>query len=243
DHVSNTAVQIELMEAIGAPQAIFGHFSLMLSASGEGLSKRAGSQGVRDIRAAGLEPMSLTSLLARLGSADAVEAAPDMETLIKDFDMDRLGRAPARFDNEDLHRLNALILRDMPYEKIETRLAEMGASGDSLPEFWNCIRGNITLFADVGAMMDLVYGAIVPQIEEADYIAQALATLPLAPLTQSSWRDWTQALKEQTGRKGRDLFMPLRLALTGQAHGPEMKDLLPLIGYQKSVLRLEGKKG
>ncbi len=241
DHVTNSGAQIEIIEALGGAVPVFGHFSLMLAADGSALSKRLGSLSLQDLRAQGYEPMSLNSLIARLGTADPVEPVQDMATLIAGFDIARLGRAPARFDPEDVARLNARILHDMPYDAAAPRLTALGA-----PEgagFWDSIKGNLNLFDDVEAMLALINGPIMPVIEaeDADYVAQALDMLPAAPLTSDSWSEWTSALKEATGRKGRGLFMPLRLALTGQAHGPEMQHLLPLIGYDTASARLQGK--
>jgi glutamyl-tRNA synthetase len=182
----------------------------------------------------------LNSLIARLGTADPVEPVQDMASLIAGFDISRLGRAPARFDPEDVARLNARILHDMSYELAQPRLQEMGAPDDEA--FWLGVRGNIDYFRDVANMVTLINGPITPVVEDedADFIVTAHATLPDAPLTSESWSQWTTALKEQTGRKGRGLFMPLRQVLTGQAHGPEMQHLLPLIGYDRVVARLTG---
>ena len=240
DHVTNSGAQIEIIEALGGEVPVFGHFSLMLAADGSALSKRLGSLSLQDLRAQGYEAMSLNSLIARLGTADPVEPVQDMATLIDGFDIARLGRAPARFDPEDVARLNARILHDMPYEAAAARLGALGAPDDAA--FWDGIKGNLNLFGDVENMLALINGPITPVIdaEDADYVTQALAMLPPAPLTAESWSHWTSALKEATGRKGRGLFMPLRLALTGQAHGPEMQHLLPLIGYDTAVARLQG---
>jgi glutamyl-tRNA synthetase len=241
DHVTNSGAQIEIIEALGGAVPVFGHFSLMLAADGSALSKRLGSLSLQDLRAQGFEAMSLNSLIARLGTADPVEPVQDMARLIDGFDIARLGRAPARFDEEDVARLNARILHDMPYGDAEARLSALGApAGDA---FWDSIKGNLAKFDDVRDMLALINGPITPVIEaeDSDYVAQALAMLPPAPLSGESWSAWTGALKEATGRKGRALFMPLRLALTGQAHGPEMQHLLPLIGYDTASARLQGK--
>ncbi|MDA9230719.1 glutamate--tRNA ligase [Alphaproteobacteria bacterium] len=240
DHVTNTAAQIELIAAIGGVAPIFAHFSLMLGADGSNLSKRIGSLSLQELRGQGLEAMSLNSLIARLGTADPVEPVQDMPGLIAGFDISRLGRAPARFDTEDVERLNARILHDLSFDAAQPRLAALGAPLDEA--FWLGVRGNITRFGDVGDMVQLINGPITPIVDEEDvaFIAAALASLPEAPLTADSWLAWTASLKEQTGRKGRGLFMPLRQVLTGQAHGPEMQQLLPLIGYDRVVARLTG---
>jgi glutamyl-tRNA synthetase len=240
DHVTNSGAQIEIIEALGGTVPVFGHFSLMLASDGSALSKRLGSLSLQDMRSQGIEPMALNSLIARLGTADPVEPVQDMATLIAGFDMARLGRAPARFDAEDVMRLNARILHDIPYARAAERLVALGApEGDA---FWDAVKGNLTLFDDIKDLVALIKGPVVPVIEaeDADYLTQAVSVLPEAPLNSESWGQWTSVLKEQTGRKGRALFMPLRLALTGQAHGPEMQHLLPLIGYDKAKARLQG---
>ena len=243
DHVTNTATQIELFEALDAPVPVFAHFSLMLGADGSNLSKRLGSLSLQELRAQGLEPMSLNSLIARLGTADPVVPVQDIATLIEGFDMGRLGRAPARFDPEDVARLNARILHDMDFAAAAPRLAAFGAPEDA--GFWEAVRGNLEKFSDIGEIAQLIDGPVTPQIaeEDADYVALALDLLPDDPLTPESWGQWTSVLKEQTGRKGRALFMPLRLALTGQAHGPEMQHMLALIGHARASARLAGQTG
>ena len=239
DHVTNTAAQVELIAALGGEVPEFAHFSLMLGADGSGLSKRLGSLALADLRDNGLEPISLNAHIARLGTADPVVPAQTMQEIIDGFDMARLGRAPARFDPEDVTRLNARILHETPYAAVAERLAEIGAPAQA--EFWEAMRGNIEKFADMQNIMALINGPITPVVEtdDADYIAQARALLPDAPLETESWSDWTGRLKDATGRKGRALFMPLRMALTGQSHGPEMQHLLYHIGYDEAVARLE----
>ena len=247
DHVTNTATQIEMITALGGQMPVFAHFSLLLAEDGSALSKRLGDLmgglTLRELHKAGYEAMALNSLLARLGTSDAVVPVQSMDELIADFDIARLGRAPARFNRQDVARLNARILHDMAYAVAQPRLAALGVIQDE--NFWQVARGNLNLFSDITAIQNLIEGQVTPVIESqnADYLAQALAALPAAPLDGDSWTIWTTALKQQTGRKGRDLFMPLRLALTGQAHGPEMNFLLPLIGYDKASIRLSGKTG
>ena len=239
DHVTNTAAQVELIAALGGEVPEFAHFSLMLGADGSGLSKRLGSLALADLRDSGLEPISLNAHIARLGTADPVVPAHTMQEIIDGFDMARLGRAPARFDPEDVTRLNARILHETPYAVVAERLVEIGAPAQV--EFWEAMRGNIEKFADMQDIMALIKGPITPVVEtdDAEYIAQARTLLPDAPLDTESWSDWTGRLKDETGRNGRALFMPLRMALTGQSHGPEMQHLLYHIGYDEVVARLE----
>jgi glutamyl-tRNA synthetase len=239
DHVTNTAAQVELIAALGGKVPEFAHFSLMLGADGSGLSKRLGSLALADLRASGLEPISLSAHIARLGTADPVVPVQTLQEIVDGFDMSRLGRAPARFDPEDVVRLNARILHETPYALVADRLAEIGAPAQA--DFWEAMRGNIEKFADMQNIMALINGPITPVVEaeDADYIRQARALLPDAPLNLESWSVWTGQLKHESGRKGRALFMPLRMALTGQSHGPEMQHLLYHIGYDEAVARLE----
>ncbi len=239
DHVTNTAVQIELFKALEAPIPEFAHFSLLLSAQGEGLSKRDGVLSLRDMRAQGIEAMSINSLIARLGTADAIRAESAMQKLIDGFDLSRLGRAAARFDMEDIKRLNAKLLHDMAYADIAPRLKALGVEGDEV--FWQAICGNVSVVADAKIYADIIYGKITPHIAPDDqaFLTTAANSLP-TPLKVESWREWTHALKASTGRTGKGLFMPLRLALTGLPHGPEMQNILPLIGYEKARARLQG---
>ena len=239
DHVTNTAAQAEMIAALGGTMPEFAHFSLMLGTDGSGLSKRLGSLSLADLRDSGLEPISLNAHVARLGTADPIVPAQTLQEIIDGFDMSRLGRAPARFDPEDVTRLNARILHETPHAAVAERLAEIGAPAQA--DFWEAMRGNIEKFADMQNIMALINGPITPVVdaEDGDFIARARALLPDAPFNMQSWSVWTGRLKEETGRKGRGLFMPLRMALTGQSHGPEMQHLLYHIGYDEAAARLE----
>ena len=239
DHVTNTAAQAEMIAALGGTMPEFAHFSLMLGTDGSGLSKRLGSLSLADLRDSGLEPISLNAHVARLGTADPIVPAQTLQEIIDGFDMSRLGRAPARFDPEDVTRLNARILHETPHAAVAERLAEIGAPAQA--DFWEAMRGNIEKFADMQNIMALINGPITPVVdaEDGDFIARARALLPDAPFNMQSWSVWTGRLKDETGRKGRGLFMPLRMALTGQSHGPEMQHLLYHIGYDEAAARLE----
>ncbi len=237
DHVANTAVQIQIAEALGYPAPAYAHFALFTGPQGEPLSKRLGSLAVRDQREAGLEPMALNSLLARLGSSDPVEARIHLDDCVPDFDLSHFGRAAPKFDPEDVKHLNARILHATPYADVAERLKALGLD-DADESFWETVRPNLTTFADVSAWARIMHGPIEPVIEDADYLAQAADLLPPEPWGDETWGTWIQAIKEATGRKGKALFHPLRMALTGLDHGPEMKHLLPLIGRERAKSRL-----
>ncbi len=237
DHVTNTGVQIEIFKALGGEAPQFAHHSLLVGADGQGLSKRLGSLSIEAMRDDGLEPGAITSLLAKLGTADPVTPVLSLNALAQGFDFDRVGRAPARFDMTELEALNAKLLHETPYAVVATRLEALGVS----ETVWNAARGNITRLGDITTWLDVIEGEIDPVAEDEPLLSEAAQLLPDS-LDETSWSVLTEALKERTGAKGKKLFMPLRLALTGQSRGPEMAVLLPLIGAEKARARLNGKR-
>ena len=231
DHVTNTATQIQIIQALGGQVPEFAHHSLLTGPQGESLSKRLGTLSLRDLRAQGIEPMALLSLMARLGSSDPVELRSDMAELIEGFDISRFGAAPTKFDENDLYPLTARHLQSLPFDAVAGHVTDLGVPGDLAAQFWDVARDNITTLADLKGWWELFRDGADPVIddEDAEFVAQALALLPDGPYTPDSWGQWTAAVKEATGRKGRGLFMPLRKALTGQSHGPDMSQVLPLL--------------
>lgn len=236
DHVTNTAAQIQLFEALGYTVPTFGHFSLLLDAEGGGLSKRLGSLSLSDLREQGYEPMALNSLLARLGSADPVEAQAELPALVAGFDLARFSRAPARLDPHELDLLNAKLLHGTGFAEVRERLPR-GAT----EAFWLAIRGNIARLAEAGDWWAVVSGDLAPVLEDPAVTQAAADTLPAEPWDTTTWKALTQAVTAKTGAKGKALFHPLRLALTGRDKGPEMAQLLPLIGRDRAFRRLTGK--
>ena len=234
DHVVNTAVQIEITQALGGSVPEHAHHSLLTGADGKGLSKRLGSLSIASMREEGLEPMAVVSHAALLGTSDNIHPCTDYAELVEGFGLDKLSRAPARFDEAELLRLNARLLHHLPWDAVKDRLP--GAT----EEFWLAIRGNIEKLSGTDAWREVVDGPVQPVVEDADkgFIAEARALLPPVPWDQTTWKSWTEAVKGATGRKGKPLFMPLRLALTGLDHGPELAQLLPLIGRERALERL-----
>ncbi|WP_456306439.1 glutamate--tRNA ligase [Oleomonas cavernae] len=235
DHVTNTGVQIELFEALGGAVPGFGHLSLLVDASGAGLSKRTGSLSLGSLREQGIEPLAVNGLLARLGTADPVEPVATLESLIDGFDIGRFGKAPARFDPAELAALSARTLHLLSFEAVRDRLPE-GAS----EAFWHAVRGNLATLAEAAVWWQVVTGPLaVPAIDDAAAVLAAAAQmLPPGPHDETVWSTWTKSIGAATGVKGKALFLPLRLALTGQDHGPEMRVLLPLIGENELRRRL-----
>ncbi|WP_262691514.1 glutamate--tRNA ligase [Kordiimonas aestuarii] len=236
DHVTNSAVQVQIFEAVGGKAPEMAHFALLTGKGGEGLSKRHGAMSIEEYRdEAGVEPMAIVSLLARVGTSEPIEPFAEVQPLIDGFDFGKFGRSTAKLDPADLDTLNAKILHMTPYDAIKHKL-------DGVDEaFWATVQPNLNKLADVGEWLAIVNGPVTPVIEDADHIAKTRDLLPEGELSTETWGAWTNAIKEATGVKGRALFMPLRQALTGQNHGPDMGALLPLIGREKVLARLEGK--
>ena len=238
DHVTNSGVQIEIFEALGGEAPAFGHFPLLVGADGGALSKRIGSLGVGELADDGYEPMALLSHLAKIGTSDPVEPRTSIDQLAEEFAFEKIGRAPARFDLEELKRVNAAILHQTSYESVKARLAALGA--DKGEAFWSAVRANLVLLPDVKAYVRIVEGPIEPVIADAAFASAALDVLPAGAYDEKSWSAFVDAVKAKTGAKGKALFMPLRQALTGMDHGPEMAALFPLIGEERSRKRLSG---
>lgn len=241
DHVANTAMHVQMFAALDAAPPAFAHLPLIADAKGQGLSKRLGSLSLAALRDdEDIEAMAVNSVLARLGTADPVEPCLRLEPLIAAFDFARFGRAPPRFDPEDLVRLNARILHEAPFADVAERLAARGLGGVDAG-FWEVVRPNLTRLGDVANWWEITHGAVTPVIEDADFLAAAADLLPAGPWGGHTWEHWVAAIGAETGRKGKQLFRPLRLALTGLAHGPELKALLPLIGRARAEARLRGR--
>ncbi len=237
DHVTNTAAQIEIFEALGAPVPKFAHFALLVGAGGERLSKRLGSLSLQQMREDGIEPLAAVSYLAKIGTSDAVEPRTSLDALIAEFDFAKIGRAPARFDLVELTALNGKLLHLLPYEAVKTQLG--AANADLGAPFWEAVKPNLTRIADAAEWKSVVTGPVTPVREDPEFLAKAAEILP-AEIGSDTWSVWTKAVAAATGRKGKALFHPLRLALTGREHGPELAKLLPLIGRERAVARLNG---
>ena len=231
DHVTNTATQIQIIEALGGAVPQFAHHSLLTGPGGEALSKRLGTLALRDLRAQGVEPMALMSLMARLGSSEPVELHERPEDLVAGFDIGQFGAAPTKFDADDLKPLSARLVAGLELEQIAPALARAGVPEALRAPFWEAVHENVETRDDVARWWALCRDGAEPLVAEEDreFVQTALELLPEGPLDGDSWGSWTQAVKEATGRKGRALFMPLRKALTGMERGPEMGRLLPLL--------------
>ncbi len=236
DHVTNSAIQIQMFEALGAPVPRLAHLPLLTGADAA-LSKRLGSEGVEAWRDAGIEPLAIAALLARLGTSQPVEAVASLDTLVANFDLAHFGRAPPRFDAADLAPLSARTLQLLPFAAVADRLPEgMTEAG------WLAVRGNVATIAEARDWQPVLTGPLEPAIdpEDRDFVVAAGACLAGLDWGDDIWPRWIAALKASSDRKGKGLFMPLRRALTARDHGPEMAALLPLIGREAALARLAG---
>ena len=236
DHVTNTAVQIEIFEALGGTVPAFAHHNLLTTVSGEGLSKRSGALSIGSLREAGFEPMAVASLAVLTGTAEAVRPIASLQELAALVDLSRISRAPARFDPAEIETLNAKLLHETAFADVSQRLTALGIEGGE--DFWLAVRSNLVRLADAKLWWDVVTGPVAAGEQDREFLGRAAGLLPSEPWDENTWGAWTQAVKEATGAKGKALFMPLRQALTGLDHGPELKTLLPLIGRERVLARL-----
>jgi glutamyl-tRNA synthetase len=232
DHLTNSGMQIQMFEAMGAVVPKFAHLALLSTRNAE-LSKRLGSAGVEHYKNIGVEPLSLMAYLGRLGTSDNVEVVQDISPLVERFNWSHFNKANAMFDEEELKLINTKILHHLPYSAVQAQLPE-----SVTPAHWAALGPNIVTLHDIPQLMTLVSGPVVPVIEDREFVNAAREILTGLDWGDDIWKRWTEALKVSSGRKGKELFMPLRLALTAQAHGPDMGALLPLIGREQTLLRL-----
>src|SRR5271165_242504 len=238
DHVTNTAVQIQIFEALAGVAPVFGHHNLLTDSGGGGLSKRSGALSIGALRTKGIESLAVAALAVMVGSAEAVRPVASLDELANLIDLSQLSRGAARFDEAELEALSVRTLHQLPYAAVADRLAALGVAGPNAEALWLAVRGNVAQLADVSEWRAVVEGDVAPVVLDRAYLDLAARRLPEGDWDASTWGEWTKALRAETGRKGRDLYHPLRLALTGRESGPELAALLPLIGRARAMARL-----
>ena len=241
DHVTNSAAQIQLFNALGYEVPNLGHLSLISGADGEGLSKRLGSLSLGDLKREGLESNALSSLLARLGTSDPIVFFKDIGDLIESFDLNKFSRNTAKFDINDLYLMNKKSIQSMNYEEASKRFNLIGLEEPG-EEFWNTVSGNLNNFIETKIWWEVVFGEIDPLIDNQDLIQVATDTFPSESIDNDTWSTWCKKISNQSEFKGKELFISLRKTLTGYDYGPELSKLLPLIGKEKILSRLSGNK-
>ncbi len=239
DHVTNSAAQIQLFEALGASAPEMGHMALLAGVDGQGLSKRLGSLSIGQLREEGFEPLAITALLSRIGTSDPIEAFGQLNDIIEQFSLEKFGRSTAKFDPDELRIINSKTIQLLEFDEVSDRFEQFGLSKiDS--EFWNAIRGNISYFQDINFWWQLCHSELTPVMEDVEICNIAVETLPQGELTAEIWPSWVAAISDKSGKKGKALFRPLRLALTGRTEGPEVKNLLKYMGRERVQKRLSG---
>lgn len=244
DHIINTGAQLPIFAALGASLPQFGHLNLLTTVDGEGLSKRSGSLSIRTLREDGIEPMAICSLAVLIGTSKNIVVQPDMVALSKEVSIEDTSKSLAKFNSDELLLLNAQLVQKMDYSAVKDRLSALGVPDSIAEDFWAAVSENIKRVVDSKDWLQVVCGdisldGVTFTAEQKDLLKVALDLLPPAPWDDTSWKSWTGLVQKATGKKGKDLFMPLRLALTGVMHGPDLKKLLPLIGFDKAVKRLQ----
>ncbi|MBZ8134193.1 glutamate--tRNA ligase [Afifella sp. IM 167] len=240
DHVTNTGVQLALFEALGAEPPCFGHHNLLQTEAGEGFSKRYEALSLMALRRDGIEALALAAYTSLIGTGEAVQPVASLSELVALFDPKKVNRAGARFSVGELKALNSKTLAELPYEAVAERLQEAKVGGGEA--FWLAVRGNVEKLADAALWWQVVTGPMEPVIEpeDAEFLREAAGKLPEEPWDETTWGEWTERLKKETGRRGKALFMPLRRALTGFSAGPELRALLPFVGRPNTTARLCG---
>tara|TARA_Y100000591_G_scaffold314509_1_gene321135 strand:- start:313 stop:1650 length:1338 start_codon:yes stop_codon:yes gene_type:complete len=240
DHITNTGIQIEIFNALGSNIPIFGHNSLLVSESGEPFSKRNSAASVNQLREDGIDPNAINSLNASIGSSVDIKAFNSLNLLSNKFEITSLGRAPARYSNNQLHKLNTQLISNYNFEKVSLLLGHN--KGNFNEELWDCIKLNISNISEIVDWIKIINEPInIDLNNEEEFFKIAQDLLPKEPWNKETWDQWILKIKEKTEKKGKDLFMPIRLALTGKTEGPELNKLILLMGYNKVLERLKRK--
>ena len=239
DHVTNSAAQIQLFEALGKNPPILGHLSLLSGSEGEGLSKRIGSLSLGSLKEKNIENISVVSLLSSIGTSESIASLTNMPSIIEKFDIKKFSRNTAKFGIQELYQINQKILQNYNFAEVEEKLKKIEPNVSE--EFWNSVKGNIDTIEEVKIWINVAYGEIIPINEDKSLMKIALKLFP-EKIDNFTWREWTKAISDSSGVKGKKLFLSLRQALTGHASGPELANLLPIIGKEKIISRLSGEK-
>ena len=237
DHTSNTAVQVEIINALDQNKITFAHHALLKASSGDKLSKRDNVISISSFREANMEPISILSLLATIGTSNSIELKDNIDQIKSEFKLSTISTSPGRIEIDVLNALNKKQVQKYNFSEIEERLKKIDEKIDQ--KFWETIRGNLNVVEDIKQWTDIVFNSETIKPFDKDYIKIAMELIPDDPWNDETWGLWTSAIKEKTGRKGKELFLPLREAFTGLNHGPEMKLLIQLLGREKIIERVE----
>ena len=237
DHISNTAVQIELINAFDKNNLVFAHHALLKASSGDKLSKRDNVISIESFRESNIEPLAILSLLATIGTSNSIELKNSIDQIINEFRINTISTSPGRIETDLLNALNRKLIQSYDFDKVKDRLGKVDQKIDE--KFWTAIRGNLNTVEEIKQWTDIVFDSIIIEPKDKEFISLAIDLMPDEPWDDDTWDKWTLAIKEKTNRKGKELFMPLREAFTGVSQGPEMKKLIQLIGRSKIIERVK----
>ena len=237
DHISNTAVQIELINAFDKNNLVFAHHALLKASSGDKLSKRDNVISIESFRESNIEPLAILSLLATIGTSNSIELKNSIDQIINEFRINTISTSPGRIETDLLNALNRKLIQSYDFDKVKDRLGKVDQKIDE--KFWTAIRGNLNTVEEIKQWADIVFDSMIIEPKDKEFISLAIDLMPDEPWDDDTWDKWTLAIKEKTNRKGKELFLPLREAFTGLSQGPEMKKLIQLIGRSKIIERVK----
>ena len=237
DHISNTAVQIELINTFDKNNLVFAHHALLKASSGDKLSKRDNVISIESFRESNIEPLAILSLLATIGTSNSIELKNSIDQIINEFRINTISTSPGRIETDLLNALNRKLIQSYDFDKVKDRLGEVDQKIDE--KFWTAIRGNLNTVEEIKQWADIVFDSMIIEPKDKEFISLAIDLMPDEPWDDDTWDKWTLAIKEKTNRKGKELFLPLREAFTGLSQGPEMKKLIQLIGRSKIIERVK----
>ena len=237
DHISNTAVQIELINTFDKNNLVFAHHALLKASSGDKLSKRDNVISIESFRESNIEPLAILSLLATIGTSNSIELKNSIDQIINEFRINTISTSPGRIETDLLNALNRKLIQSYDFDKVKDRLGKVDQKIDE--KFWTAIRGNLNTVEEIKQWADIVFDSMIIEPKDKEFISLAIDLIPDEPWDDNTWDKWTLAIKEKTNRKGKELFLPLREAFTGLSQGPEMKKLIQLIGRSKIIERVK----
>ncbi len=237
DHISNTAFHIQIFEALNADVPKFGHHPFLTDDKGKGLGKRLGSLSIRNLKEDGFENITIINYLLKIGTSQNLTKIKELKNVRDSFDINTLAASSPKFSIDSLKLLNKDILKSYNFSEVKNKFLDLDIK-DVTEDFWNFVKNNINFFSETKFWWHIVNSDEIYEIKDKEYLHIAANLLPLDPFTTKSWEEWTENINKKTGKKGKELFMPLRIALTGLEKGPELKYLMPLLDRKKIVRKL-----
>lgn len=241
DHVSNSAMHIQLFQALNASPPQFAHLSLIKTKEQQ-ISKRTGGFDLQSLRNNEIEPLVIISFLSRIGSSDPIQNKYSLEEIISEFDLKKYSKSTVNYDEQDLFRLNKKYIHEVEYSAIKKHLLDLNMDYID-KDFWYSVRSNLDKISDAKLWWDICHSSITPKITDIQFTSYIATLLPKEKWNENTWDTWIANIQKNLNKKGKELYMPIRLALTGQPNGPELKTLILLLGKEKVISRLNNSQG